>query len=351
MLSTSYLLQVIRTFLSHDMSTLPQFRARGNMICRIVKLLDAMKDEESTRELVLTPTPIIVDRSSGIGEVFWARNSQWEAHRPAREEPTTLELMNAFWSHLKAQVGAPMLLRAANEFNPNLFLLSTMSAGQSFAAEQLLELLLQLKSQKTTPEAARSILNGQPQIAYALMTLMVKMNAVNFEVFQKTLADYGSTSKAPAAAAPTPTPVSSSYTSASATPVPALPPHMHPQAQHYRTATPPSQAYPYSNGRTPPPPQQQQHGQAPFQPAPVHAGYGYNQSQPTYGYPGYSATPPAPVAQPMPAGIQSSLSGFPEDQRALLMRVITMTPEELNALPPPERQTYIQLRNTLGVPT
>lgn len=49
-------------------------------------------------------------------------------------------------------------------------------------SEQLIELMLQLK--KTTPAAAKQILNSQPQIAYALMTLMVSMNAVNFEVFQ-----------------------------------------------------------------------------------------------------------------------------------------------------------------------
>lgn len=54
--------------------------------------------------------------------------------------------------------------------------------------------------------------------------------------------------------------------------------------------------------------------------------------------------------------------------KALIMRVITMTPEQINQLPPAERQTYIQLvrhafwflwlpahenfqRATLGVPT
>lgn len=76
-------------------------------------------------------------------------------------------------------------------------------SNQSFAEEQLLELLLQLKvcysylyspmiltwyrTQKTTPDAARQILNSQPQIAYALITLMVTMNAINFEVFQVCL--------------------------------------------------------------------------------------------------------------------------------------------------------------------
>ena len=38
--------------------------------------------------------------------------------------------------------------------------------------------------QKTTPEQAKLILNSQPQVSYALMDLMVKINAVNMEVFQ-----------------------------------------------------------------------------------------------------------------------------------------------------------------------
>lgn len=57
---------------------------------------------------------------------------------------------------------------------PNLLLLDM--------SEQLIELMLQLK--KTTPAAAKQILNSQPQIAYALITLMVSMNAINLEVFQ-----------------------------------------------------------------------------------------------------------------------------------------------------------------------
>ncbi|KAF9440173.1 hypothetical protein P691DRAFT_768172 [Macrolepiota fuliginosa MF-IS2] len=50
------------------------------------------------------------------------------------------------------------------------------------STEQLLELLIQLK--KTTPKAARDILNNQPAIAYALISLMVSMGAINVEVFQ-----------------------------------------------------------------------------------------------------------------------------------------------------------------------
>ena len=38
--------------------------------------------------------------------------------------------------------------------------------------------------QKTTPQQARSILTSTPQIAYALVALMVKMNAVDVQVLQ-----------------------------------------------------------------------------------------------------------------------------------------------------------------------
>ncbi|KAG5636539.1 hypothetical protein H0H81_007706 [Sphagnurus paluster] len=171
-------------------------------------------------------------------------------------------------------------------------------SNQSFAAEQLLELLLQLK--KTTPTAARSILNGQPQIAYALMTLMVTMNAVNFDVFQKTLAEFGSSK-------PTPT-----ATSASSTPAPVLPPHLQPPAQPYRTATPQSQPYPYSNGHGgPQQPQAHAYGQAQPQYPP---GYGYNQPQPSYNaYPGYGAPAPAPPSHN--PSVANTLAAIPEEQK------------------------------------
>lgn len=38
--------------------------------------------------------------------------------------------------------------------------------------------------QKTTPQQARSILTSTPQIAYALVALMVKMNAIDVQVLQ-----------------------------------------------------------------------------------------------------------------------------------------------------------------------
>jgi len=88
-----------------------------------------------------------------------------------------------------------------------------------------------------------------------------------------------------------------------------------------------------------------------YQQPPQTSGYeAYGQPQPPqqpYGtYPGYG---PAPVQTP--PNLSDTLAAIPEEQKALIMRVITMTPEQIHALPPTERQTYIQLRATLGVPT
>ncbi|KAH9486061.1 hypothetical protein JR316_0000125 [Psilocybe cubensis] len=308
-------------------------------------------------------------------------------------------------------------------------------ANTNMAAEQLLELLLTLK--KTTPAAAKGILNSQPAIAYALITLMVSMNAINIEVFQKTLAEFGASTGADATSGPaavpltsassTPTPMAASNSAAAhinnttpqtmpppaaPAPISAIPLHL--QAQ-YRTGTPPSAmgagtpqltAHPHtptppygyghghSNGGQPTPPGQagyaqpaygqqpgygqpgygyqqqggyqqggyQQGGYQQQQQQQQHSGYqqsapsGYQQGYGAYGS-GYGQPPPQPAhahqATPQSAtpALPESLAGIPEEQKALIMRVLAMTPEQINMLPPGERATYIQIRATLGVST
>ncbi|KAJ6607920.1 hypothetical protein B0H10DRAFT_2227357 [Mycena sp. CBHHK59/15] len=203
--------------------------------------------------------------------------------------------------------------------------------SNQFATEQLLELLLQLK--KTTPAAARQILNERPPIAYALITLMVSMNAINFEVFQKTLSDYGAAQAAQATApvqSSTPTPA----------PLSAVPPHLQPTPQpHSRTATPPAQN-PYQNHQP-----QAGYGYPPMasQPPP-----GYGRSAPPTAYPAQSGYgPPAPRA---PAVLPDVLASIPDEQKQMIMGVLAMTPEQINLLPPADRANIIQLRATLGIP-
>ncbi|KAF4612388.1 hypothetical protein D9613_004412 [Agrocybe pediades] len=245
-------------------------------------------------------------------------------------------------------------------------------ANPGAATEQLLELLLTLK--KTTPTAAKSILNSQPAIAYALISLMVQMNAINVEVFQKTLEAAG-TVPAPTAAAPAvaPQPVPT----VAPTPMSSIPPHI--QAQ-YRTSTPPSipthtptppygynAPTPIANGppHAPTPPLQGGYPQYPPQSYPgyqqqQHPAYQQQQhqypQQPAYQHPGYGPygggqhQPPSVNPTPAPT-LPDTLANIPDDQKALIMRVLSMTPEQINMLPPQDRATYIQIRATLGVPT
>ncbi|KAJ6465907.1 hypothetical protein C8R47DRAFT_1154430 [Mycena vitilis] len=193
--------------------------------------------------------------------------------------------------------------------------------SNQIATEQLLELFLQLK--KTTPAAARQILNDRPPIAYALITLMVSMDAINFEVFQKTLSDYGAASAQAAQAPPVPAPA----------PLSAVPPHLQPPSQpHSRTNTPPAHLQ-YQN-----PPQ----GAYAYAPAGRGPPVGYNGG---YSTPGYGTPPPRlPPAAPDP------LAAIPEDQRQMIMGVLAMTPEQVNQLPPSDRASIMQLRATLGFP-
>jgi len=203
-------------------------------------------------------------------------------------------------------------------------------SAQALQENDLLELLLQLK--KTTPEQARIILNGQPQIASALLAVMVNINAVNMDVVQKTLAGYGAlpgaAPAAQAAIAPVAPPVAPVIT-----PVPAIPPHM---------ALPPP-----ARGGTPTyPPHPPAYAQPPYAvQVPGPSGYG---ALPQHA-PVYAAPPPAAPAPP--PGIPSALASIPEDQKALIMKVISMTRDEIYQLPYDQRNNIIQLRATLGLPT
>lgn len=183
------------------------------------------------------------------------------------------------------------------------------------------------------------------------MKLMVEMNAINTEVFQaghstvleikiltlrqRTLTEFGAAPAGAGAAPVLPPPQ----------PLPAIPPHMQPPVTAaYRTATPP------------------QHTPTPPYPGPTYPGANgypaYNgptsnlvPAAPPALYPPqpapsiFSATPvqapaPPPVAAPPPTGALANMS---EEQKALIVRVLSMTAEQINMLPPHERNLYIQI--------
>ncbi|KAI5988839.1 hypothetical protein F5J12DRAFT_865122 [Pisolithus orientalis] len=186
--------------------------------------------------------------------------------------------------------------------------------------EQLIELMLTLKN--TTPDQARSILASTPQIAYALITLMVKMNAVDVQVLQKTVTAYSTNVSPPQPAIQ---------------PVSAVPPHL---SQHYnRTPTPQTHTSTHYNGHGHPP-------QLQPQPQPIaftgQAVYGGGPDPAT----GYGVPPPQ-----QPSILPDALASLPEEQKVMIMRVVSMTPEQIRMLPPSERAGVIQLRTTLGLPS
>ncbi|KAF9651407.1 hypothetical protein BDM02DRAFT_3184656 [Thelephora ganbajun] len=175
--------------------------------------------------------------------------------------------------------------------------------------ENLIELLLHLK--KTTPEQAKMILNSQPQVSYALMDLMVKINAVNMEVFQQTLSSFGASQiPVPVQPASTPAPV-----------IPTGPTHALKQQQ------------------------QQQYQGYPLQ----HPGPASHPNHQTQGYPQHHPQPPAaPRAQVQAAiALPPHLQNLPEDQKATLIKVLSMTPEQINMLAPTDRANIMQLRASL----
>ncbi|KAI0094520.1 hypothetical protein BDY19DRAFT_913155 [Irpex rosettiformis] len=217
-------------------------------------------------------------------------------------------------------------------------------SGPAVQEEQLLELMLQLR--KTTPDQARAILNSQPQIAYALMAVMVNVNAVKVDVIQKTVADFTANQTATAQASSTPTPpppATNAPAPITSRPLSSIPPPLR---------GPPSQAGPYARHGTPSGP-----------PIPAPASY-YGQPSSSYlptpptshnSYGPGSGPPPmygGPPPPGLPAGYQlpPAFANIPEEQKALLMNVIAMTPEDIYRRPAQERANLIQLRQTLGLP-
>ncbi|KAF5346000.1 hypothetical protein D9758_013868 [Tetrapyrgos nigripes] len=232
-----------------------------------------------------------------------------------------------------------------------------MSQSLQLAQDQLLELLLQLK--RAGPVAAKQILNSQPPIAYALITLMVSMNAISVEAFQKTLADYtaaqtnSSAQQNPSRTTITPTPASS------------IPPHMQAAQSQYRGGTPPTMSTPPPSTSTPPNAYAQGYNQVGSSGYNQQGGYGrpqgYSQvpsgsGQSSYGggqggYGGYGGAG-AGSSQQQPTLLASVnpavLAAIPEEQKAMVVHVLSMSQEQINALPPQDKANIIQLRATLG---
>lgn len=250
---------------------------------------------------------------------------------------------------------------------------------------KLEEVLMGMKTMvKENPEGAKAVFLQHPQLAYALFQAMLLMNAVDPNVLQRMK--------------PVPPPQAAA---------PAQPPFI-PPPQPFQPAPTPSGNYgagygntqsPYSNpgpsipgpGPRPPlpmqsygapPPQQQQPPQHPQQQGPPqgYPGPGPNNQHNMYGRPGpppphgagtplggggyggpmgtnspYGAAGPTPVAPPpaatppMNPAVTQALSMVSEDQRAMLLQVLSLTSEQINALPADQKAGVMQLRSQFGM--
>ncbi|CDS00136.1 related to Cleavage stimulation factor [Sporisorium scitamineum] len=188
---------------------------------------------------------------------------------------------------------------------------STDAITQTLATlppNQLLDIMSQMKSLvATSPDQARALLSGHPQLAYALFQAMLMMNVVDPDILQRILAASGAVPGTAAATAPA-----------------SVPPHMQqPGGSNNGSATPP-------------------YGNAPG------ARYPPQARPPTapYAQPGYGGQPQgAPANDPAAALAGQNL---PEEQKALLMQVLQLTPEQINALPPDQKASIMQLKAQFG---
>ncbi|KAH7882948.1 hinge domain of cleavage stimulation factor subunit 2-domain-containing protein [Phlebopus sp. FC_14] len=174
---------------------------------------------------------------------------------------------------------------------------------------QLVEVLAQMKAFVIThPEQARTLLVAHPQYAYALFQALLLNKIVDQAVLQRMLqATVGGAG--PSATAQAHQQMSYQPPPALHQPQPVMPPPM---------SVPP-----------PPAPSMYQHQQAPPHMPPQHP---------------YYRPPPQPAQPQATSGSGPDLNIDPT-QRQMLMQVLSLTPEQINGLPPSERDAIQALRN------
>ncbi|KAI0267260.1 hypothetical protein BC834DRAFT_968790 [Gloeopeniophorella convolvens] len=193
---------------------------------------------------------------------------------------------------------------------------------------QLVEVLAQFKAFVIThPDQARSLLMAHPQLAYALFQALLLNKIVDPAILQRMLA---ATNTNPAA--PTPTTPAPHLAPPPSTMPPLPQPGVH---TPFHAPPPPQQMAPYY-----PPPQLPIHPSPvppPPQPPQQHMSY--------YGVP---QMPPQQQASQPPAQVGGAMDNIDPAQRAMIMQVLRLTPDQINQLSQPERDTILALRSQLG---
>ncbi|KAF8685220.1 Hinge domain of cleavage stimulation factor subunit 2 [Rhizoctonia solani] len=178
--------------------------------------------------------------------------------------------------------------------------------------DKQLELLQQMKQFITTnPDAARAVLVAHPQLAYACFQTMLTAEVVDPAVLQKMLAG-GAAQPAPQQQAPPP-------------PMPvSAPPNQYQQGYY---GAPPPQAVP------------------PMPPNPAYQSYQPPAPAPPQASPAFQAvSPQQQVRLSHPKRRKEILTVW----QAMIQQVLSLTPEQINGLPPNERAAIMQLRSQLG---
>ncbi|KAK4683782.1 hypothetical protein P7C73_g6445, partial [Tremellales sp. Uapishka_1] len=182
---------------------------------------------------------------------------------------------------------------------------------------QMQDVMAGMKTLVTTqPDQARQLLAAKPQLAYALFQAMLLMNIVDPAVLQRI-------KPIPNAAPPAP------------------PPQAYPPAQSYPPyqAPAPTAYPPYPPAPTP--------ATAPYRPPATTSSYAPPPpTMPPQNYSGGGYAAPPPLVQNGMAQAQAALatSGLPEEQKAMLLQVLQLTPDQINALDPAQKASIMALR-------
>ncbi|KAI6191636.1 RRM domain-containing protein [Aphelenchoides bicaudatus] len=189
--------------------------------------------------------------------------------------------------------------------------------------EQMFELMKQMKQNViTNPVPTRHLLMENPQLAYALLQAQVVMRVVDPKVAYSMLHREVPTTQQP----------------------------FHQQQQPPASST---------NGSAPPQKQFRSHGPPPPSANTGIQNHGFSSGIPssTFAAPHYNANPvmpmqaAGPINPPSSSVLQPSSSNNPADeeknQAEMLLRVINLTDEQINLLPPDDRIKVMELRNQL----
>ncbi|KAG8844068.1 rRNA biogenesis protein rrp36 [Tulasnella sp. 330] len=224
---------------------------------------------------------------------------------------------------------------------------------------QLLELLVTMKTILTSTnnspagiDQVRAIIGNHPQLAYGLIKTMVSLNIVDQDAFQTTLAaSLGQ--QAPPQAAPPPIMAPQPVSNYGGVPSNSFPPYQSQQPPpHQYSGPPPNQPNPSYPPSRPPYASQQPPQQA---------------SKPSRFGPSQAAQPPPvarqPPQQPIPAPyppppisrgpppLPAAAMHLPPDQKEVVMRVLALTPAQIQALPPTERDTFMAIHGRSSIPS